>query len=84
MPAEAVPQLKLPEPSVVPIGVKSNELPGIEPDTATCELGEAPEIETVHVSPGCTVVPPREVENESRPPAVGVTPVLFSTGGGTL
>jgi hypothetical protein len=40
----------------------------MDPETVTGEFGEAPVIETNHVSPTCKAVPPRDVVNVSRPP----------------
>jgi hypothetical protein len=68
-PLPAVPDFdQFPLPSVVPIGVPENEPEGMEPETVTGAFGEAPVIETSHVSPTWRAVPPREVVKINRPP----------------
>ena len=58
----SVPDLeKLPLASVDPMAEPENELPGMEPEAVTGAFGEAPEIETVQVSPTRSDVPPRLV-----------------------
>jgi hypothetical protein len=72
---------KFPFASVVPIGVFENEPEGMEPDTVTGELGVAPVIATIQVSPTCIAVPPREVVKVSFPPtaagAFGATDPVY-------
>ena len=58
---------KFPEPSVDPIGLVTelDKLPAVLPVTVTPVLGGAPEIATVHVSPGWSAVDPRLVVNDN-------------------